>query len=68
MRRMHVFKGGGSESPIYKSYPFDLYEGYAGMRGRRLPVELIFDLDDKPYDIFVSYGSNKSYEYNSHNF
>ena len=28
---------------------------------------LIFDLDDKPYDIFVSYGSNKSYEYNSHN-
>ena len=29
---------------------------------------LIFDLDDKPYDIFVSYGSNKSYEYNSHNF
>ena len=21
---------------------------------------LIFDLDDKPYDIFVSYGSNKS--------
>ena len=31
MRGMHVFKGGGSESPIYKSYPFDLYEGYAGL-------------------------------------
>ena len=40
MRGMHVFTGGGSESPIYKSYPFELYVGYAGMRGRRLPVEV----------------------------